>query len=285
MTFTPATLREIVERGDYTLLCDERQLEPDSFGGLRRIEDTVGALLKKYLGRLYDIERSAWEQEHLCLRDLDAADPNLAFKFYEVRAKPEIAEKIRELVRKGEELYRQDIAALPTTIHFDRHLYQPLLIKDPNNLITSEPEGLEPSETQFVDHLRDYWRHYGATEHAGCQVFLLRNLSRGKGIGFFKNAGFYPDFILWIKKGKKQRVVFIDPHGMRHEKAPEKSDRVNLYRLLATLSESWRKKPRARDVTLDSYIISDTPYDELSDYYTDGRWTREDFISRHILFP
>ena len=49
--------------------------------------------------------------------------------------------------------------------------------------------------------------------------FLLRNLTRGKGVGFFDSSGFYPDFILWVKGKDGQRIVFIDPHGMRQEKA------------------------------------------------------------------
>ena len=219
------------------------------------------------------------------LRPLAGDDPN--FQDYTVRVQRDNAAllaAVRDLIQEGDRIYRQQQRELPN-IHFDRHLYQPLLIKDPSSLITSEPEGLEPSETQFVDHLREYWRHYGATEHAGCEVFLLRNLGRGKGIGFFRDAGFYPDFILWIKEGKRQRIVFIDPHGMRHEKAPETSDRVNLYRQLAALTESWRKKSRAKEVSLDSFIVSDTPYDELTDHYATGKWTLEDFTEHHVLFP
>ena len=46
-------------------------------------------------------------------------------------------------------------------------------------------------------------------------VFLLRNLTQ-RGVRFFHTSGFYPDFIMWIKKGEKQTIVFIDPKGTRN---------------------------------------------------------------------
>ena len=33
------------------------------------------------------------------------------------------------------------------------------------------------------------------------QVYLLSNLSKGRGIGFFEAGNFYPDFILWQVHG------------------------------------------------------------------------------------
>ena len=38
-------------------------------------------------------------------------------------------------------------------------------------------------------------------------------------------------------------------------------------------------------VSLDSYIVSATSYEDLRPKYGDGKWSREDFARRHILFP
>lgn len=37
-------------------------------------------------------------------------------------------------------------------------------------------------------------------------------------------------------------------------------------------------------VSLDSYIVSATSYGDLKPKYGDGKWSREDFARRHILF-
>ena len=132
--------------------------------------------------------------------------------------------------------------------------------------------------------VRDFVRREAGGALAAKEVFLLRNLSRGKGIGFFENEGFYPDFILWVKDGKTQRIVFVEPHGMLHEKAYWTSDKAQLHKRLADLSAAWGKKAGLKNVALDSFIISATPYDELRGYYGDGTWSRSRFADAHILF-
>ena len=47
----------------------------------------------------------------------------------------------------------------------------------------------------------------------GTELYLLRNQSRGKGIGFFEAGNFYPDFILWLLVPDRQYVTFVDPKG------------------------------------------------------------------------
>jgi len=44
---------------------------------------------------------------------------------------------------------------------------------------------------------------------------LLRNIPK-TGVGFFKTAGFYPDFLLWLKRGAAQALAFVDPKGLTH---------------------------------------------------------------------
>ena len=41
----------------------------------------------------------------------------------------------------------------------------------------------------------------------------------------------------------------------------------------------------AGEVTLDSYIVSATPFEDLQPNYDDGTWSMERFAERHILFP
>ena len=115
-------------------------------------------------------------------------------------------------------------------------------------------------------------------------MFLLRNLSRGSGIGFFEERGFYPDFILWIVNGKEQHIVFIEPHGMVHAEAYGNDEKAQLHEALPILAEEIGARSGKKHITLDSYIISATPYDDLRKKYDDGTWDWEKFAEAHILF-
>ena len=185
-------------------------------------------------------------------------------------------------------IHDSETSELPR-IHFDRHVYQPLLIEQarggPPSELKSTPPPLNASETRFVEDLRAYWADHQKTNPADTkQVFLLRNLSRGMGVGFFEECGFYPDFILWIKDGDAQRIVFIEPHGMMHARAYAKDDKARLHEKLPVLEEATERPPGVTSVRLDSYIVSATPYEKLHPRYENGSWTRDQSAKKHILF-
>src|SRR5690606_2649680 len=70
------------------------------------------------------------------------------------------------------------------------------------------------SEVRFIRDLRDWWEaKHEEGDWPDHEIHLLRNLPR-RGVGFFKTAGFYPDFMLWLRKGADQALAFIEPHGM-----------------------------------------------------------------------
>ena len=71
---------------------------------------------------------------------------------------------------------------------------------------------------------------------------------------------------------------------MRQEKAYWVSDKATLHERLRKLAKEWGAKAGLKNVVLDSFIISATPYDELRDYYGDVKWTKQQFADRHILF-
>ena len=120
--------------------------------------------------------------------------------------------------------------------------------------------ALEESEKLFVEDLRRYVRQQHEELLAKKEIFLLRNQSRGKGIGFYQNEGFYPDFILWITEGAKQRIVFIEPHGMVHDAINEHNEKITLFKRLRTLSY---ERFRGEHVQMDSFIISKTDFPVL----------------------
>jgi hypothetical protein len=218
-------------------------------------------------------------------RTLDGDDAN--FQDYTVkvaRGEAKLIAAIQKLIDEADSIYRQDLRELPPTIHFDRHLYQPLLIER-GDKVRSDPPGLKESERLFVDDLRTYCRDECDGALADTEVYLLRNLSRGKGIGFFEKRGFYPDFILWIKTVDQQRIVFVEPHGMLHAEAYLHDDKAKLHESLPELAKAMCQRTGITDIVLDSFIVSATPFDELYKRYDDGNWDRQTFADAHILFP
>ncbi len=188
----------------------------------------------------------------------------------------------KKLIADAEALYKQESTELES-IYFDRHLYQPLLVEH-GDQVNMTPPGLNPSETQFVRDLKEYWAKEKDNTLAGRQVFLLRNLGRGSGIGFFEERGFYPDFILWIVNGEKQHIIFLEPHGMLHAKAYQHDEKARLHEALPNLAEEIGARTGKKPITLDSYIVSATQYDDLRKKYDDGTWDKEKFADKHILF-
>jgi hypothetical protein len=146
------------------------------------------------------------------------------------------------------------------------------------------PPGLNQSEAKFVQHLKEYWDSEKDKSLAGKELYLLRNLSRGSGIGFFEEHGFYPDFILWVIEENSQRIIFVEPHGMLSAKSYIHDDKAQLHERLPELANEIGKRSNRRGITIDSYIISATSFDDLYKRYDDGTWDREKFAEKHILF-
>jgi hypothetical protein len=245
------------------------------------------------MDKFYQTHREKWDEETMIYRSLSKQDPNLNFRPQGVseeeasyvvrvlRSEEELIKAMQELLAGQERLYQEENVGLPR-IHFDRHLYQPLLVAMERAQMI--PPGLQKSEARFVRDLRDYWNAEKDNALAGKEVFLLRNQSRGYGIGFFEERGFYPDFILWIVDQSVQRIVFIEPHGMLHENAYSRDDKAGLHERLPALAQEIGERSRRGNVRLDAFIISATPYDHLYKHYGDGKWDQAKFAEKHILF-
>lgn len=297
MEISLEVLKTLMDRpGWYELAIQEADLEFHDYGrDVTRWEDITVALLRAYIDRAYKRSKGKWESQYMETVYVSANDPNF-FDEYTVEVRQDQKEWIEKLKELREQIvsgnlehdfsiYGQWIQAL----RFDRHLYFPLLClrdKDANGkkflkdlhtnepLIKFSPVPLNLGESVFVKHVREYYDKHKDDILKGKEVYLLRNESR-KGIGFFEACNFYPDFILWVNEGERQHVTFIDPKGIRNLKGI-KDPKIQLYNLLKTEVE-----PSLGDVniTLDSYIISNTVYDKvefLGDY--------PDFKENHVIF-
>lgn len=281
LSFGEASLRDILQKGSHEVLCPDGQLPPSGFLEVRRAEDIAIAVLRKYMAAFYDCRRRAWEQDNMELAALTTDDPNLKFGGYTLRVKTAnkvFLEQVRELVNRAEEIYKKDIANFPN-IHFDRHLYQPLLVTDKQERMEATPPALNEGEAKFVSDLRNHLQAQKA-EFEGKQVFLLRNLTRGRGIGFFEageGEAFYPDFILWVIQDQQQRVTFIDPHGLRMARGGFNDPKVRLHQSLKALEPTLQRQCAQWQVHLASFIVAPGSYEETRKTFGTGQHSREEF--------
>lgn len=81
------------------------------------------------------------------------------------------------------------------------------------------------------------------------ELFLLRNQSRGKDVGFFETGNFHPDFILWTLIDRKQYAIFIEPHGLLHEGLT--GEKV----LFRKRIKDVEQRPKDSTVILNSFIL------------------------------
>ncbi len=278
----------------YRLIAEDAVVRPKNLDDLERLQEAATSIVRQYADALYRHRREQWDSENLVYKTLDEREPNLRFNVRDAddsrtgqyivsvpRSETALIEEIEKLIEDSCALYDNEAAAgaLPR-LHFDRHLYQPLL-QEGDVKVKISPLGLNESEQKFVRDVRAYWKKEQGNALAGAEIFLLRNLSRGKGVGFYETSGFYPDFILWIKKGDEQRIVFIEPHGMLHANAYRHDAKAQLHERLPDVAAKMSRS----NVSLDSFIISATPYKDLYRHYNNGEWTLEQFAEKHILFP
>jgi len=287
LVITPDAPRAIVSATEparlYDLIADDSVIAPRSFGDRALLHDAVMSIVKRYTEKFYQLRREEWDSERMSYVELVREDAN--FQPYAIRisrAETQLIASVGDMIEEGERIYREDTQR-PPAIHFDRHLYQPLLVERDDRIRTTPP-GLKESELLFVDDLREYCHSERGESLAGREIFLLRNLSHGKGISFFEGRRFSPDFILWIRDDSSQRIVFVEPHGMRHARSYIHDDKAQLHESLSELTRKLRARNAKWNVTLDSYLISVTPYEDLRLSYGEGDWDRKRFAQAHILF-
>ena len=160
-------------------------------------------------------------------------------------------------------------------IGFGQHLYYPLL-HCTSNAIEISPVELNEGENGFV---RDLSTFYDANKpfFAEREMYLLRNLSRGRGVGFFEAGNFHPDFILWPLVGKRQYITFVDPKGIRNLEGrsdPKIAFHKTIKELEARLGDPL--------VTLSSFIVANTPYQQVK-WWSDGM-SKDDFCACNVVF-
>ncbi|MEM0201501.1 MAG: DEAD/DEAH box helicase family protein [Candidatus Micrarchaeaceae archaeon] len=277
-------LQEIIEKENYELKAESSQTELKTVTDIGNLEDILLMVLKSYTERYYNCRFRQIETNQLQLSFMEKGKDNLSYDHYTLKIEipkdedeRERIDEIKTLINEVGRLYQDDLEEIPT-IHFDKHLYTPLVVyKEDKEFIKSEPVKLNNGETEFVKKLRDYINQNQVQDK---EIFLLRNLSK-RGIGFFQNSSFYPDFIMWIKKENKQFIVFIDPKGIRNL-GNFNDEKIQLHKYIKDIETNI--KETNPNVKLESLILSVSKYDDIKNLFGDGNKEKVEFEENHILF-
>ena len=263
----------------YELLAPSGKMNFEVFTNVRYWQQMACALLQKYMEEYYGHCKAAFLDPRLELREVEASDGSfpmvdeyqLIVDANEVALVNDIEFLIKDIrSRKVGSLTRGNLKGCL----FDHHLYEPILHVAKESKIQISPVFLNESEFQFLDDLRKYIEHEkNRLNSERIEMFLLRNESRGRGIGFFEVGNFYPDFLFWQVKDGKQYLSFIEPHGLQHEGPGHK--KIEFYQVIKNIE----KRLGDKNVILNSFIVTPTRFGKLN-------WgkTISELEEMHVLF-
>lgn len=289
LNLTRAGVRTLLEDEMwYRLQIPPEQLIFDRYDRVRVWQEIALVLLKKYVERFYLYCKREWELKHLEYQPLNDDDPNLlgAGKspdkaYYEImldRSRDDLVAKLLELKDMvDKKVFKPWEFAGLKALWFGRHLFSPLLSVDKTGKRTFDvtPAALDKSERWFVEDLMKYQEQHPA-QFAGKELYVLRNLSRGRGVGFFEAGNFYPDFIVWLVAGTWQSITFVDPKGLIH--LAEDDPKIEFHQTIKEIE----KRLGDASVTLHSFIISNTGFHQL--LWRSEMMTKEKLAERNVLF-
>jgi hypothetical protein len=253
----------LAKRSWYTLIVPSGRMESGDIFNISLWQEMACELLQKYCEEYYNYCKAEFIRPRLELRVIEPKDQNL----------PE-EDEYQLIVDSDEDALIEDILGLKSDIEankegilnagdlkaclFNNHLYQPVMHAVKGSKIQIAPVSLNESEFQFLEDLKIYLeRNQKDLEDSGVEIFLLRNESRSRGMGFFEAGNFYPDFLLWHLQEGKQRIAFIEPHGLQHEGPGHKKIQFHL------VIKEIEQRLNDENVTLDSFIVTPTRFARL----------------------
>lgn len=261
----------------YEIETPKEEMEFDSFSKVKRWEEIALVLLKKYCEKQYLYAKKEWESQHMEYYELSEDDSNFIneYKILVDSNDDSMIIKLKELKEalKAKKLSDIEFGGLKSFV-FSQHLYQPLITLN-GTTIKISPVPLNEGEYNFVQDLKNYYEQ-NRKSFKDKELYLLRNQSKGKGIGFFEAGGFYPDFILWILHNDKQYITFVDPKGIRNHSITDA--KLQFYRFI----KEQEQRMNDDSVVLNGFIISNTYYSDLLN--TGMKLTKEQMEKQHILF-
>jgi hypothetical protein len=251
-------------------------------------------ILRKYIEQQYRRAEKVWEQSSLTytpIEDEAGTGDGVMIASYSAEVKASAEDFIEQLESTLEDGIYSDENSVPNRVHYDRHLYLPLLAEESGENaddVDYSPPALNEGEEEVVRQIQRHFENGEGQEILDeWEVFLLRNQSRGRGIGFLVGdrgaQRFFPDFILWLKNDDHQHIVFLEPHGLALEGDPLANHRVTFHEEIKEYEEELSERTDRDDVSLHSYLISQSDLQELKDRSRVN--DRDRFHEEGIYFP
>lgn len=298
LALTPDVVDQLLADGDwYTLYAPDTAMSLGRLENMSLWHDMAIALLRKYCEMFYNLRRKQWESDKLEYRPitdntkyLPGVDDDTPHGRYTITLDHQRQES---LITQLDTLRKRLKEETPDTwdsktlgglefIWCERHLYQPLLAGENLDFPVS-PMALNKGEAEFA---RDIHKAVEDDLFAGYEVYLLRNQTGQGAVGMFIDGGFYPDFILWLVKGDRQKVIFVDPKGL-HNHQPN-DPKVKFYRTIKTTERQLNQQSGTQHIELHAFLISQTPAQQLlSEWssYKEQTLDKDTLESWNILFP
>ncbi len=262
----------------YRLYIPEGEFYPSRFTKVDQWQEIMTALLKKYCDRFYKHKKAEWEGKHLEYRELTPDDPNF-FQEYKIlydKSREDIGQRLEAIKKAIEEKKLQNMQFERLhVIFFERHLYQPLLYLGNGCQLEISPVALNEGEKNFVEDLKTFFTNSDGY-FQNKELYLLRNRSKGSGVGFFEAGNFYPDFIMWLVVGDKQYVSFIDPKGIGRIGLAD--PKVEFYQTIKDLEKDLNDP----NIVLNSFIVSNSEFHTLPIQIQN--MSKEDWEAKNVFF-
>ena len=286
MTISQATVNQLLENQDwYVLTIPPEKLEPSHYERVREWEDLAVDLICEYANQYWRRERNIWEHKYIEAVPLDNHNANY-FDEYELSVDTKEEGLIKDIEQLAKEVaqgnYEKEIKLPSVQLSLLApafHAYIPLLQASvgAGESVKISPLALNDGEADFVEYLKVIVKNQNIDFLQGKEIYLMRNLSRGKGVSFFDDYSFYPDFILWVRDSNRQDILFIDPKGLVHFDSKIKS-KVDLHKRIKKTEKKIKEKNP--EIFLHSYIWSATLPKEIG---SDCTMTEQDCRKQGIF--
>jgi hypothetical protein len=265
----------------YQLFVPPELVSVETFEAVERWRQIVMALLRAWCERRVKDAAAVWLLPRLHYAPLENSDPNLIDEHL-VSVSAEDADLQDAFTRiatdsaaGGAEVAFYGPGGVIEALNLSQHLYRPLLYVADEADVIVKPAPLNYGESRFLSDVSAWCQGQGRELLEDHRLFLLRNQTRGRGVGFFEAGNFYPDFILWLLSDSVQRVVFVDPKGIVRANGVD-SPKIALGKTIKKV-EARLANPAIR---LSSFIVSVTPFNDIP--WWDGE--REELERHHVVF-
>ena len=250
----------------YELFIPPDQHDARSVADLLRLEELAADLIAEYCERSWKRARSRWQETRIRAVPLDENDDN-NIRSYQLTGGGAYAQLVRDIERLEGAMRQTELGKIGLhEIFATAHAYEPLLWSSADSssevrTVEVRPVPLNCDEQQVVGRLRAV-AESGDASLGGRDLYLIRNLSRGRGVSFFDDFGYYPDFIVWLRNDRSQHVVFLDPKGLGRYGRRE-DEKVRLHHRIKDIEV--RIQETEPGLFLHAYVLSTTPAAQIDE--------------------